>query len=161
MISKHITLAEAIKSQIAERYGISNIPTAETIKAMQLVANKCFEPIRDHFGVPISVSSFFRCAELNKKVKGSKTSQHVTGEAIDIDADIFGGVTNKEIFEFAKNNLKFEQLISEFNTNGQPSWIHISYKATGNRNQILIATKKDNKTVYLPYTAELYKEIYG
>ncbi len=137
MISKHITLAEAIKSQIAERYGISNIPTAETIKAMQLVANKCFEPIRDHFGVPISVSSFFRCAELNKKVKGSKTSQHVTGEAIDIDADIFGGVTNREIFEFAKNNLNFDQLIWEYGTDLEPSWVHISYKNTGNRNQIL------------------------
>lgn len=137
MISKHINLYEACKSQIAERYGISNFPSANEIKAMKLVAEKCFEPIREHFNTPIAISSFYRCEELNKKVKGSKTSQHIKGEAIDIDADIFGGVTNKQIFDFAKNNLKFDQLIWEYGDDKSPAWVHISYKKQGNRQQVI------------------------
>ncbi len=136
-ISEHITLAESYKSQIAERYGINNIPPKEVLPAMKLVAEMCFEPIRKHFGIPIAVTSFYRCDELNKKVGGSKTSQHVKGEAMDIDADIFGGITNRQIFEWAKYNLKFDQLIYEYGDVNNPAWVHISYKKTGNRNQVI------------------------
>lgn len=138
MISKNITLEEAIKSQVAIRDGIDNTPPKDVLLNMKHVAENVFEPIREHFGVPIAISSFYRCPELNKKVKGSSTSQHVKGEAIDIDADIFGKITNKQIFDFVKDNLDFDQLIWEYGDSKNPSWVHVSLKRVGkNRKQIL------------------------
>ena len=133
-ISKHISLTEATKSNSAIRLGIPNIPSSTELEAMSFVAENIFEPIREHFGIPIGISSFYRSKELNSKIPGSSTtSQHCKGEAIDIDADIYGGVTNKEIYDFVKNNLEFDQLIDEFNL----AWVHVSLKKSGNRKQIL------------------------
>lgn len=137
-ISENITYAEAFKSQSAVRHKIKNTTNdPEILKNMKHVADNVFEKIRVHFGKPIGISSFYRSPELNKLVGGSPTSQHVTGEAIDIDGDIFGGVTNKEIFDFVKDNLEFDQLIWEYGTSKNPSWVHISLKRVGkNRKQI-------------------------
>lgn len=137
MISEHITEAEAFKSQTATRKGIDNTTTdAEVLANMRHVA-ELFEQIRAHFGKPIGISSFYRSPALNKAVGGAKTSQHVRGEAIDIDADIFGGVKNSEIFAFAKT-LDFDQLLWEFGDSNEPAWVHISRKRIGkNRKQIL------------------------
>lgn len=136
-ISKHISLNEATRSQTATRKGIKNIPNEVQLEAMKLVAETCFEPIRNHFGVPLTISSFFRCEALNVAVGGSKTSQHCKGEAIDIDAD-GSSITNKQVFEWAKANLKFDQLINEYpDEAGNPAWVHISFSKHGNRNQVL------------------------
>lgn len=136
-ISPHITLSEATKSQAAVRHRIDNTPDYPALLAMRLVASKVFEPLREHFKVPLGISSFYRCARLNRLVGGASGSQHVKGEAIDIDADIYGGVTNAEIFEWIKNNLEFDQLIWEFGDTEQPAWVHVSYRAEGNRNMVL------------------------
>jgi len=137
-ISKHITLGEAIKSQTATRHGIDNTPNGEVLLNMQHLANNVFEPIREHFGIPIGISSFYRSPKLNQKVKGSKTSQHMKGEAMDIDADIFGGITNKEIFDYIKKNLDFDELIWEYGDDDNPAWVHVSLKRVGkNSKQIL------------------------
>ena len=135
-ISEHITEEEAYKSQIAERFGIDNTPPKELLPAMKLVAERCFEPIRKKFGA-LRVSSFYRSFLLNKKIKGSKTSQHPKGEAIDIDADGNPNVSNAEIFEWAKANLEFDQLIWEYGDDKNPAWVHISYKKSGNRQQVI------------------------
>lgn len=132
-ISKHITLDEATKSPTAIRNGIDNVPSIEVTKNMILVATKCFEPLREWHCAPIRINSFYRCEELNKLVKGSATSQHVTGQAIDMDA----GDDNKKIFDWCKENLEFDQLIWEYGTELNPDWVHISYKKEGNRKQIL------------------------
>lgn len=142
-ISKHISYNEATRSQTATRKGIDNTPNEVQLAAMKLVAEACFEPIRERFGVPLTISSFFRCEALNTAVGGSKTSQHCKGEAIDIDAD--GSppkpdgtrVTNADIFYWAKANLKFDQLIWEYGTSENPAWVHISFSKHGNRNQVL------------------------
>lgn len=131
-ISKHITFNEATKSPTAIRNGIKNEPNAQELSNMKLVAEKCFEPLREWYGKPIKVNSFFRCEKLNTLVKGSKTSQHVEGKAIDMDAG--SKQENKKIFEWCKANLVFDQIINEYDY----SWIHISYNASKNRNQILI-----------------------
>ena len=136
-ISEHITLLEATKSQTATRNKIDNMPNEQQLEAMKLVAERCFEPIRNHFGVPLTVSSFFRCDALNKSVGGSKTSQHVKGEAIDIDAD-GSSITNAQIYNWAKANLIFDQLIWEYGTIENPSWVHISFSKHSNRNQCLV-----------------------
>ncbi len=131
-ISKYVSYDEATKSQTAIRHGIKNEPNEQELLNMKTVAVKCFDPIRENYGKPLKVSSFFRCSELNKKVGGSTTSQHVKGEAIDIDAG--SKQENKKIFEFAKANLEFDQLINEFDF----SWVHISFNQGKNRKQVLV-----------------------
>ncbi len=127
-ISENITLAEAIKSQTAVRKGIQNAPNDEQLKAMKAVAKNCFEPLREWYGKPIGISSFFRSKELNKAVNGSKSSQHMLGQAIDIDADIFkNGITNKKIYDWLVANVEYDQIIWEYGDDKNPAWVHISY----------------------------------
>jgi hypothetical protein len=148
-LSKNLTLKEAIKSNTASRLGIDNTPEAWEIHNLRAVAENVFQPIRDHFGVPIGVSSGYRSKELNKAIGGSKYSQHMIGEALDIDADIFGRVTNAEIFNFVKNNLEWDQMIWEFGDDKEPNWVHISYKESGkNRKQIKRAYRDERGVHY-------------
>lgn len=149
-ISKYISGKEGVHSDTAKRNGIKNLPNLLQLKAMMLLAEKVFEPMRNHFRVAIAVNSFFRSIELNKIIGGSKTSQHCKGEAIDLD-DKFGGIENQQIFNYIKDNLDFDQLIWEFGTDEHPDWVHVSYKAKGNRKQILRAVRKGGKTSYIPY----------
>ena len=153
-ISKHLSLAEVTRSDSAKRNGISNEPTAEHLNNFKLLAEKVFEPIREHFKVPIHISSGYRSAALNKKIGGSLTSQHCQGEAIDIDMDGSpSGVTNANVFNYIKDNLNFDQLIWEFGTSSNPDWVHVSYESTGKqRKQILKAVKVGGKTSYVPYS---------
>ena len=130
-ISEHISYDEATLSPTAIRNGISNQPNEEQLHNMQQVAENLFEPLRKLYGKPIKINSFFRSEKLNKLVGGSASSQHVKGQAIDIT----GGSKeeNKKLFELAKT-LDFDQLINEYDF----SWLHISFKASGNRKQILV-----------------------
>jgi len=148
-ISKHLSLAEVIRSESAKRAGISNIPTEEHLENFEVLAKEVFEPIREHFNVPIHISSGYRSKALNKITKGaSLTSDHCYGKAIDIDMDgSTSNVTNNDIFHYIKDNLKFKQLIAEHPVNGKLSWIHVSYDENNIKNQILIATKSG----YLTY----------
>ena len=141
-ISKHITLLEATKSLTAIRKGIDNTPGPKHIEAMKLVADKCFEPLREWWGKPIGITSFYRSAALNRAVKGSPRSQHMLGQAIDIDADLFNnGITNAEIYQWIVNNVDYDQIIWEFGDDSNPAWVHISYVAKGkNRRQQLRIT---------------------
>ena len=131
-VSKHITYLEATKSPTATKLGINNSPDKAQLEAMKLVAEKCFEPLRLWYGKPIKVNSFFRSDLLNRAVKGSLTSQHKKGEAIDLDAG--SKEENKKLFEWIKDNLVFDQLLNEYNY----SWVHVSYSKTKNRKQILV-----------------------
>ncbi|MGK2864904.1 MAG: D-Ala-D-Ala carboxypeptidase family metallohydrolase [Chitinophagaceae bacterium] len=140
-ISPHISYEEATKNRIATIRGIDNTPDLNTLERMKLVANKVFEPLREGLGVPLGISSFYRSPALNKALGGAKESSHVLGEAIDIDADMLGLVDNKQIFNYIKDNLKFDQLIWEFGSNAQPAWVHVSYRKKNNRNQILQASR--------------------
>jgi len=150
-LSKDLTLFEMIRSELAKRKGVSNEPTPEHIENMKVLAEKVFQPIRDHFGVPIYISSGYRSAALNKKIGGAKNSQHLTGEAMDIDMDGSGSkVTNVEVFRYIRDNLSFDQLIWEFGNNVAPDWVHVSYNASGtNRRHVLKATKGTFGTKYV------------
>jgi hypothetical protein len=147
-LSKYVNLSEVVTSVTAKRYGIDNTPNATQKASLKLVCEMVFDKVREHFNVPIFIASGFRCENLNTLVGGSKTSQHRLGEALDIDADNYGGVTNKQIFDYIKTNLHFDQLIWEFGTDENPNWIHVSYKPKGNRNSVLKAYKKNGKTIY-------------
>jgi hypothetical protein len=161
-LSQHLNLAEVTRSETAKRKGISNMPTPEHLENFKNLAINIFEPIRRHFDKPIHISSGYRSKELNKAIGGAyrlvdgkyvATSQHCTGEAIDIDMDgSANGITNKQVFDYIKQHLNFDQLIWEFGTKDNPDWVHVSYKTKGNqRKQVLKAVKQGGKTSYVPY----------
>ena len=150
-LSKNLSLAEVMRSETAKRKGISNMPTPEHIENFKKLAENVFQPIREHFGVPIHISSGYRSKALNTVVGGSLSSQHCSGEAIDIDMD-GTSITNKQIFDFIKENLNFDQMIWEFGTDTNPDWVHVSYESSGKqRKQILKAVKAGGATKYLPF----------
>jgi len=148
-LSEHLNLSEVTRSETAKRRGISNEPTPEHLENFKKLAENIFEPIRKHFGKPIHISSGYRSKALNAAIGGSASSQHCTGEAIDIDMDgSSNGITNKMVFDYIKANLNFDQLINEFDY----AWVHVSYESTGKqRKQILDAKKVGGKTVYSPH----------
>jgi hypothetical protein len=149
IITKNLTLQELIHSNTAKAKGIDNSPTNEHLRNLIEIANNIFQPLRDGIGKPIRISSGYRSEKLNKAVGGSKTSQHNKGQALDLVATT--GFTNKDIFDYIKKNLEFDQLIFEFGTDKNPDWVHVSYNKGKNRNQVLKAIKKDGKTVYINY----------
>ena len=150
-LSEKLSLAEVVRSETAKRKGVSNMPTPEHIENFKKLAENIFQPIRKHFGKPIHISSGYRSAALNKAIGGAASSQHCKGEAIDIDMD-GTSITNKQVFDFIKEHLNFDQLIWEFGTASNPDWVHVSYNSTGKqRKQVLKAIKQGGKTSYVPY----------
>ena len=150
MLSKNLSVTEFSNSTTAKRKGIDNTPKNSHLEAAKELAKNIFQPIRDHFGKPIWISSGYRSKLLNEAIGGSKTSQHCKGEAMDIDMDGKGGPTNAEIFNYIKDNLPFDQLIWEFGNDKAPDWVHVSYKKGGpQRGQILTAKRNSaGKTYY-------------
>jgi hypothetical protein len=146
-LSKNLSYKEGIFSSTAVKVGISNEPTEEHYENMLVTAEKLFQPLRDWCGHPIKINSMYRSEELNKAVGGSKTSQHAFGQALDLDT--LGEKSNADLFNWASENLNFDQLIWEFGTNKEPNWIHISFLSEKeNRNQKLKATNHRGKTRY-------------
>jgi len=142
-ISKHISYKEAVGSNYAKQKGIKNKPNEEQVENMKLLAEKVFEPLREWVDAPIKVNSMFRSLELNTALKGSKTSSHMKGEAMDITS--MGGKSNLEMFHWIKDNLCFDQLIWEFGK--EPKWLHVSF-SKNNRQQVLVTKKRG---VYYTY----------
>jgi len=148
-LSKNLSLGEYIKSNTADRRGIDNSVPEHLIPSAVALAENIFQPLREHFGSPIYLSSGFRSDALNKAIGGSKKSQHSKAEAMDIDMDHRKGPENEDIFYYIKDNLPFDQLIWEFGTEQRPNWVHVSYNPDGEqRGQILIAYKDNGRTKY-------------
>tara|TARA_Y100001973_G_scaffold103210_1_gene169976 strand:+ start:887 stop:1348 length:462 start_codon:yes stop_codon:yes gene_type:complete len=148
-LSKNLSLSEVTKSNTAIKNGIDNTPTMEHMENLRAVAANIFQPMRDHFNIPIAITSGYRGEELNKIIGGSLTSQHCKGEALDIDADVYKGITNAEIFNYIALSLDFDQLIWEFGDEDQPDWIHVSYtESRPNRKEMLAAYRENGKTRY-------------
>jgi hypothetical protein len=148
-ISKHVSYKEGVYSTTALRLGLNNDPSDTHLQNMILLSEKIFEPLRIHVGGPIKINSFYRGPELNKAIGGSAKSQHCHGQAMDID-DTYGHASNKEMFNWIKANLDYDQMIWEFGTDENPDWVHVSYVDPGsNRNRCLKAYREDGKTKYM------------
>ena len=144
-ISKHISYKEAVRSNTAKRYGIDNTPNKEQLSNMKRIANFIFEPLREGLGnLPIFISSFFRSRRLNEKVGGAFLSDHINGNAIDLD-DILGYHTNAEIFWYIYYNLDFDQLIWEFGDDENPDWVHVSYRGKSRNRRRVLKTVRINE----------------
>ena len=148
-LTKNFSLNELTQSETALRKGLNNVPTQAIIDSLQTLAVNVLQPIRDHYGRGVKVSSGYRSPEVNAAVGGSKVSDHCKGQAADIEIP---GLPNMELATYIKDNLKFTQLILEFYTPGvvDSGWVHVSYNPDNLKCQVMTAIMKDGKTVYLP-----------
>ena len=110
-LSNNFSLKEMVASQTAERKGINNNPSEDHMDNLKLLCEKVLQPVRDHFGKVVSVSSGYRSEELCEAIGSSKTSQHAKGQAADFE--IFG-VSNQELVIWIDKNLDYDQMILEF-----------------------------------------------
>ena len=154
--AQHFKPYEVSKSTTAVREGIDNTPTEAQLAAAQELARNILDPVREHFGIAFSPESWFRCEALEKVItrvgfgrwcrkngmpKDADAwaiyfprKQHPKGQAADFEIP---GVDNLEVFEWIRDNCKFDQLIQEGYRQGEPNsgWIHVSYIVNGNRNE--------------------------
>ena len=149
-LTENFSLNELTKSQTAERKGIDNTPSAEHQENLKSLCEMILQPIRDHFGQVVSVSSGYRSPELCVAIGSSTQSQHARGEAADFE--IFG-ISNKELADYIDQNLDYDQLILEYwKGEDEPNsgWVHCSYTNGNNRKQYLRAYKENGSTKYEP-----------
>lgn len=131
-ISDNFNLEEFVNSLTANKYNIDNTPSEEVKNNIITLVKNILQPIRDKWNKPIKVNSGYRCQALNNKVGGSKTSQHLTGDAADITTGTQEG--NKKLFHFIvdmaqQKKVVYGQLIDEYGY----KWLHISNPMTGRK----------------------------
>ena len=144
-LSEHVTVEEFVNSPTATNRGISQTMDSITTQKAKDLCENVFEPIRAYVGRPIAINSGYRSPALNRAVGGAMSSQHVRGEAMDLD------LTDRDLFEWILDNVEADQYIFEFGTEDKAAWFHISYRKGNNRKQALRAIKKGGKTTYVPY----------
>lgn len=126
---RYFSYAELVRSPTAQKLGILNHPSAQQSDNLVALVEAILDPAREALGFPIRITSGYRSPRLNRAVGGSPTSQHLTGQAVDITSE-----DNRKLFEYIKKHLPFDQLIDEKSL----TWIHVSYKREGgNRRQVL------------------------
>lgn len=146
-LSQDFMLLEFVKSNIAIRNNLENIPNDYQVSNLINLVFHVLQPARSNLGIPIIINNGFRSLQLNKLINGAKTSQHLTGEAADIEL----AEENHKLFMFIKNNCDFDQLIWEYGDDENPDWVHVSYKKGINRKQVLRAIKENGKTKYIKF----------
>ena len=146
-ISDNISYREATHSDTAKRLNIKNDPTEDHLVNMILIAEKVFQPLREWCEHPIKINSMYRSEALNTALRGSKSSQHRFGQALDLDT--LGEKSNADLFNYISENLSYDQLIWEAGTDDNPDWIHVSYvNEEKNRKQRLKMKRKGARTQY-------------
>ena len=134
---KYFSIKELTKSETATRLKIDNTPTAEVVDNLTALVDNVLDPLRELYGKPIHISSGYRCPRLNKAVGGVANSQHLTGQAADINQG--SHEENRRLFICLEEYCTFDQLLWE---NGG-AWIHVSFRKDGkNRQQVKRITKK-------------------
>jgi zinc D-Ala-D-Ala carboxypeptidase len=146
-LSANFTLSELTKSQTAVRKNIKNEPSTAHVENLIHLAETVLQPVRDHFGKPVVISSGYRSPELCEAIGSSTKSQHARGEAADFE---IMGVDNMQLAMWINKNTDFDQLILEFYEPGDPNsgWVHCSAVREGSRAQVLKASKVEGRTKY-------------
>lgn len=141
-LSKNFTLEEFLLSQTAERNGIDMTPPPEIIENLQALVHGCMQPLRDEVNASIFISSGWRPLELNTKIGGSKTSEHINGNACDFSVSRISPFNVCELI--VSMDLPYDQVIHEFGR-----WVHLGVRDIL-RGQELTAHRRDGKTRYVP-----------
>ena len=138
-ISKNFTLSRLTYSPTAKQKNISNYPSEEHYNNLKYLAENVIEKIHDKYPT-VKINSCYRGSVLNKAIGGAKTSQHMVGQAVDLEVP---GLSNKELANWIASNVPYDQLILEMHVPVDPNsgWVHVSIKKAGNRKQKLIITK--------------------
>ena len=140
-LTNNFSLEEFERSDTAKRLGIDNHVPQFAIARLRTLCEKVLQPVRDHFGVPIIITSGYRCPDLNDAVKGATSSQHMKGEAADFYINA-PPLTLRDIYLWMVDNLSFDQLIWEVRDGGRRKWIHVSYVSeVTNRQQVFTCRK--------------------
>ena len=135
-LTDHFTLEELVFSQTAVRDNIENKPSTAEINSLKQLCENVLEPVRIEVGKPITVTSGFRSARLNKAVGGAPDSQHLRGQAADI---VCFDVSVKTLFKrIIQKGLPYDQIIYEGGKSG--AWVHVSFDQARSRREILLAT---------------------
>ena len=139
-ITDNFSFEELVHSTYAETHHIPNLPSKEELNSLVRLAEKILQPIRDSFGLPIKITSGYRSLRVNSAVGGSRTSQHVKGEAADLTSSDNKKLMSLIIRLIKENKIEVGQVINEFDY----SWIHISLPSKTHHNEVLRAfnTKK-------------------
>lgn len=141
-LSPHFTLEALCKSDYALRVGIDNTTNDPAIiDNLRRICERILEPVREHYGAAFEPNSGYRCLTLNRAIGSPDNSQHVKGEAADIEVP---GIANYELALWISRSLEFDQLILEFYTPGVPAsgWVHVSLAAANNRRETLTINKR-------------------
>jgi zinc D-Ala-D-Ala carboxypeptidase len=148
-LTKNFTLSEMTKSDTALRLGLENEPDEQQLAALTTLCEKVLQPVRDYYNMGVKVNSALRTLPVNRAIGSGDNSHHVRGMAADIEIP---GVANADLAQYIVDSLDYTQVILEFYTPGIPDsgWVHVSYVPEDLKKQVLTATKRDGKTVYLP-----------
>lgn len=132
-VGEYFTLGEFIHSDTATRLGIANVPPPKVEAVIRNVLAPGMGAVRQILGAPVIIRSGYRCPELNAAVRGSPTSDHLTGHAADFVCPLFGNARSvaRHLVEHLAT-LKPDQIIWE------GTWVHISFSPR-RRNQVLTA----------------------
>ncbi|WP_348689578.1 D-Ala-D-Ala carboxypeptidase family metallohydrolase [Paramuribaculum intestinale] len=129
---KYFSFQEFERSETAYRHGIDNTLPDKLKGNVAALVDKVLDPLREAWGKPITVTSGYRCAALNKAVGGSGTSHHCKGMAADISTG--NKVENRRLFQLIIDlGLPFTQLIDEKGF----SWVHVSLDQSDVKRQVL------------------------
>ena len=127
-LTPHFSLREFVISGTAVRHGIDNTPPPDAVKRLEALCRNVLEPLRQRFGA-IRITSGYRCESVNRLVGGARTSQHMRGEAADIN--VSGREQGERMYEYIRTRLDYDQLILEQRRKTGTRWIHVSYRADG------------------------------
>lgn len=123
-LTEHFTLDELTRSAKAQANGIDNTPPQELVPRLMLVA-EMLERIRSTVNCPVTVTSGYRCPELNRAVGGVTSSDHTQGHAADFVAPGFGSPTEvARLLAPLVDVLGIGQIILEGVKGKQ--WVHVS-----------------------------------
>lgn len=147
----YFTIEELSKSDTAKRYGIDNTPNLAVRTNLTALVENILDPLREKWGMPIIVTSGYRCDALNRAVGGATNSQHRNGEAADIRTVSDSREDNMRLLKcLLRSGIIFDQVICEYpDAQGRPDWIHVSFKRNGmNRKSKITANRIGGKTYY-------------
>ncbi|MDY6979200.1 MAG: D-Ala-D-Ala carboxypeptidase family metallohydrolase [Pseudomonadota bacterium] len=137
-LSNNFYLDEFTYSQTAVRHGIKIEVPENSIQFLRLKAlcTTVLQPLRDHLGRPITITSGYRPEEVNRLIGGSSNSQHI--QCLAGDYVVPGMDTIDVCRAVIALKLPFDQLINEFGR-----WVHVSIAANPGqeRGEVLTAYK--------------------
>ena len=136
-LSEHFLLGEMTKSSsLPEVY---NIPSHEAIENLKRVCG-WLEVLRERYGAPIIINSGYRSPQLNKRIGGVPTSNHLTGCAVDIRVNGMEQLIRYAaiLLDYAdETHQDFDELLIEKNRYGA-IWLHFAVRPKGNRRKVCL-----------------------